>query len=446
MAEETLKDKIKIGCIALVQAIIAGPFILLYLFIRWLIDIYRIGWRLAWIRVFKDNEYEKYQRIKKARLRRIDKEQNGWPTDPVERAKCPRLDLRNDNYFEGNDYIRDSTHTLIYVANEKCPELEEIMRTRLDELNQWAETMRFNVVYLPAVLESLKEPDIQRYKMPWADNIENDNLLVGNDYMFRFLVHPEDRLQMKHGFLLCRGEVRSDHYVSTFIYHYYELLPPSESDWDEHLKALREIIGKDLHLFEPYLNCTLKDSAGDEPDDFADNGFNSQVWMEDIDDLMAEIREKVEALRQRGVAQHLLEQLIHPSEKLSKLVITSDFRIFLPDYQNLEIKMEPLAKAVYLLFLRYPEGLRFKELPEYRGELTEIYLKMKPNGLTERAKKSLEDVTNPLKNSINEKCARIREAFVGQFDDFLACHYYIDGLRAKPKKIALPRELVQWEE
>ena len=58
---------------------------------------------------------------------------------------------------------------------------------------------------------------------------------------------------------------------------------------------------------------------------------------------------------------------------------------------------------------------------------------------------SIEDVTNPTLNSINERCARIRGAFVGQFDNHIAKHYYIVGLRGEPKRIALPRELVVWE-
>jgi hypothetical protein len=111
----------------------------------------------------------------------------------------------------------------------------------------------------------------------------------------------------------------------------------------------------------------------------------------------------------------------------------------------MEIKMEPLVKAVYLLFLNHQEGIQFKRLPDYKGELTEIYERLKPNGLTERAKHSIEDVTNPLLNSINEKCARIRGAFVGQFDDHMARHYYIDGLRGQAKRISLPRNLVVWE-
>ena len=108
-------------------------------------------------------------------------------------------------------------------------------------------------------------------------------------------------------------------------------------------------------------------------------------------------------------------------------------------------KMEPLVKAVYLLFLNHPEGILFKHLPDYREELTQIYARLRPTGLTERAVQSIEDVTNPMLNSINEKCARIRGAFVGEFDDRMSRHYYIDGLRGEVKKIDLPRHLVVGE-
>ena len=65
--------------------------------------------------------------------------------------------------------------------------------------------------------------------------------------------------------------------------------------------------------------------------------------------------------------------------------------------------------------------------------------------MTERTLQSIEDVTNPTLNSINEKCARIRAAFVGQFDEYMAKSYYVDGQRGEPKKIALSRDLVVWE-
>lgn len=161
--------------------------------------------------------------------------------------------------------------------------------------------------------------------------------------------------------------------------------------------------------------------------------------------LLDEVKTNVRKLRSYGVESAEIVAIVNEDEQLPQLIVTKDNRIILSGKKSMEIKMEPLVKAVYLLFLNHPDGIRFKELPDYRDELTEIYLKLKPNGLTDRARKSIEDVTNPLLNSINEKCARIRGVFVGQFDNHLAKHYYIDGARGEPKKISLPRELVVWE-
>jgi uncharacterized protein (DUF1810 family) len=130
--------------------------------------------------------------------------------------------------------------------------------------------------------------------------------------------------------------------------------------------------------------------------------------------------------------------------KLSKLRITKDGTILLADYQK-EVKMEPIVKAVYLLFLNHPEGIAFKFLPDYRKELTDLYQKIKPLCLTERAIRSIEDVTNPLLNSINEKCSRIRAAFLSEVDSSLLEQYIISGKSGEVKKIALSRDLVVWE-
>lgn len=69
----------------------------------------------------------------------------------------------------------------------------------------------------------------------------------------------------------------------------------------------------------------------------------------------------------------------------------------------------------------------------------------KPWGLTDRAIQSIDDVTNPLLNSINEKCARIRKVFLDVLGTDLAAYYYIKGERGELKKIALPQDLIIWE-
>ena len=131
--------------------------------------------------------------------------------------------------------------------------------------------------------------------------------------------------------------------------------------------------------------------------------------------------------------------------KLSRLTITKDYSIILSDYNNKEIKMEPLVKAVYLLYLKHPEGIAFKQLPDYRQELIDIYNDLRPLGLNQRSLQSIEDVTNPLLNSINEKCSRIRAVFLAEVDASLADQYFIAGKSGEQKRIALPRDLVIWK-
>lgn len=132
-------------------------------------------------------------------------------------------------------------------------------------------------------------------------------------------------------------------------------------------------------------------------------------------------------------------------EELSPIVITRDYKIVLTKY-HIEILMTPLPKAVFLLFLKHPEGIMFSYLPDFREELLAIYKKVKGPLFNEtEARRSIWDVTDPLNNSINEKCSRIREAFVSQFDEHLAQYYFVVGKRGEPKKIALPRNLVKWD-
>ena len=160
--------------------------------------------------------------------------------------------------------------------------------------------------------------------------------------------------------------------------------------------------------------------------------------------LLGEVKDMVRKLRRYGVKETEIAAVLQEEVPLLELVITDDYRILVGENRK-EVRMEPLVKAVYLLFLNHPEGIMFKCLPDYREELARIYADLRPVGLTDKALQSIEDVTNPLLNSINEKCARIRGAFVGQFDDYMARHYYIDGLRGEAKKIDLPRNLVVWE-
>ena len=174
---------------------------------------------------------------------------------------------------------------------------------------------------------------------------------------------------------------------------------------------------------------------------FADDRFETEIRI-----LSREIRERVSKLRTHGLTSLAILKLIGEDEtQTSRLLIDARHRIFLPDFGNREIRLSPLHKAVFFLFLHHPEGIFFKDLPDYRDELNAIYGEITGRSAKEDIDESVRKLTDPLDNSINEKCARIKNAFVSAFRDEIAQWYYISGKKGERKSIRLPRNLVQWD-
>lgn len=136
---------------------------------------------------------------------------------------------------------------------------------------------------------------------------------------------------------------------------------------------------------------------------------------------------------------------LHNAEhKLSTLRITKDYRIFLDDY-DIEIKINPLHKALYFVFLENPDGIYINHLSEHKQQIMDWYLKLSNRKLSESMEKSVDDLCNPMENSVYEKISRIRKEFVSQMNERLAKIYYIDGSITAEKKIKLSRNFVIWE-
>jgi hypothetical protein len=161
--------------------------------------------------------------------------------------------------------------------------------------------------------------------------------------------------------------------------------------------------------------------------------------------LLDEVKEKVRKLKTYGVDDAEIMAAMNEEDLFPQLIVTEDYKVVLAGEKPMEIEMEPLVKAVYLLFLSHPEGIVLKYLPDYRTELTSIYLLLRPYGLTDRVKKSIVDVTTPTQNSINEKCARIRKQFSSVLPQSVARYYAISGKRGEVKKIDLVRANVVWK-
>lgn len=206
--------------------------------------------------------------------------------------------------------------------------------------------------------------------------------------------------------------------------------------------------------FKHYLaNC--QDLKDDEPKETTSrHPYSHAMRLQTADDLFdteveiigREIKERIERLRAKGLSAVAIKSLIdNADDSPSHLLIDKHNRLFLTDFNNREIKLSPLHKAVFFLFLKHPEGIYFKDMESYKEELYDIY-----SGITGREDAgaidgSIDRLVNPYDNSINEKCARIKNAFVSEFREEIAQWYFIDGRKGEKKSIKLPREMVIWE-
>lgn len=168
---------------------------------------------------------------------------------------------------------------------------------------------------------------------------------------------------------------------------------------------------------------------------------------QDQDDKNRAFIKELEALQEKyGVTIEELEALLAYKVKLSRLRITRSHDIILEDFDHVEVKMDKLTKSVFLLYLKHPEGIRYKDLPDFEEELSEIYMSISGRSDLEAMKKSISDLTDTvMSNSINEKVSKAKKAFRNVVDERVAKFYYIDGKQGETKSIPLDRSLVIWD-
>ncbi len=333
---------------------------------------------------------------------------------------------------------------ILYVETGTNEEINAYFRRKLETANN---ILGKSFTYLPAVLDNLEQ--IVEYNWPetdpvWLKATEPDGFKIQEIYrdIISYQINtlektPELSLNITRSPLLMRYE----HYDEDgIIFTLFPLCYRDDAQFERLLKDISMVsylgsgVSSSTIIEAPLRRSRLTETRPD-PKERADR--------ERIDLLTDEIRERIEQLRLMGVSDYMIRKLMPlPKPKLSALRITKDHRILLPDYNNIEITMPTLSKVVYFFFLRHPEGLKFKELIDHREEMLRLYYRVSNRNDIDKLDQSIDELIDSSKNSINEKCSRIRSAFVSQFSDELAKNYYITGYCASTKKITLDRNLV----
>lgn len=344
---------------------------------------------------------------------------------------------------------------MIYVENTYNRALNKNIQKEYKSIVELINKELFlNFYYNPYIFKKEVNKKIIKYNFPYCKNIRLNKYkkLLSNDFLMDYLIDV-DKDNFPPSFIEHKCE-KDDCYV------YYAMALSENISITQQIKIFRYLMNQYSKKEHPISNSfngiqfcigpseqekkeleeKNKEAYIPPTEDFADEHFDSVSL-----NLMEDVHRKIAQLRTYGISELVIRKLFEKKDNLSRLVITKKNKIILPDYNKLEIDMRPMDKSVYLLFLRHKEGILFKNLSDYKEELIEIYSHLGNRKNNDVILKSIDDITNPLKNSINEKCSRIREAFVKEFSDDLAINYYITGKKGEPKKIILPENLIIWE-
>ncbi len=292
-------------------------------------------------------------------------------------------------------------HDVFYVENEYDTVVNDFILEHYKELQRNFVNRDLNLVYLPKLSGLEVSPEVLQYMFPYLSPdtlFKNDitNIEKLKQYIVSGVVEGPA--------LLHRIRQRTD--SEYYYFSYCPLVPGSEISLSDQFEWY---VRHTTFRFEGDHVC-FGHIDSDQTDEIADRDF-----VDDVDpletksnkDLAEEIRERIKELRRRGVQLDMLNEFVEEQPTLSRLVITNEYRIYLPDYNNVEITMPPLPKSVYLLFLRHPEGIPFKQLTDYREELLDIYKEVGNRVVERNVRNSIRDITDPTNNSINEKSAKL---------------------------------------
>ena len=323
---------------------------------------------------------------------------------------------------------------IVYTEGSYNEEVNNFIQQNYDKICARFKYSGYEFCYIPYMAKQT-EINIEDDATPYEVSIED--LIITSDQLTKILIGERAITKGPQLMFYC-SHFKEDNEPDKSI---LKLIDIDLSQLSPDMHEILDVIKRQINNSKPtirYSLCdnhsmldTMKTTYPDEKD---------EVWQ-----LINEIESRVEHLANKGVDEKILHQIVAKPEVVSRMIITRDYRIILPDYDDMEINMTPLVKAVYLLFLRHPDGIILKHLEDYRKELIEIYSSIKGLPLDEKMMQSVVDVTNPLSNSINEKVARIREAFVTRFKEGLATNYIIHGGRGETKRIPLHREFVVWQ-
>ena len=131
-----------------------------------------------------------------------------------------------------------------------------------------------------------------------------------------------------------------------------------------------------------------------------------------------------------------------------RLLVNGDMKIVLPEYDEMEIEMPAMCRTLYILFMKQrkqgSDGIVLKNMDEHSDEIRNIYSMVKPGASDYRVAQTVDNLCDPLSDSLNQMISRINRWIRNVITDKqLAQQYIISGKKGMPYSIHLAPEFLE---
>lgn len=384
---------------------------------------------------------------------------------------------------------------VIYVENQYDERINTIIKKNYDWLKWNFKRENLDFVYLPMFFndEEIKEKVL--YYAPYLTQEIMEKVELRSNHLLNYMSHLENRNRIKPSFLFApkkedeewvfQGKtIDFDGNESEITKWFEQTISEIEEELDENTGELYASIR--YHKIEKDVSQGMVNESCPDEEQQVEYSSTPTTWekmkkellkfgkaiVEEEDDsecakkptpsnldeiLEEDVRDTFEAmgrnyekLRLVGIPLSVIIEYLERYETISKLLITDDHRIILSDY-NIEVKMTPLHKAIYLLFItNRKKGIVLQKLEEHHSELVKIYCKtlhkeeLNPKDLMRI--NNLESSYIDEGSSIHYNISKINRYFRDLIDEHLAYHYYITGKPGEPYNITLNDDLIKWDD
>ena len=158
-------------------------------------------------------------------------------------------------------------------------------------------------------------------------------------------------------------------------------------------------------------------------------------------ELLALLEKVQERLKSFGIEANTIIESAEPV----KLFIDRRYKIRMGAANGPVLQLRPLVKALFILFLKHPEGIILKQREVFRQELEEIYSIISPDTLVEDVKSRIDRLVNLQDNSFSEKASVLNARLEDLLPKGTADQYKIHGYNGHPRRIPLNPLMIVWE-